>query len=265
MVSTSPGPACDRNAGSLRAASVVDPEVHAGDPHRTDGRPRTRQTCATPCAPNAAGIAFMHSASVSCNTEAGDTGFAANLAECQRTCRPSPASPHGEPAWHACRRQIRVMPRHPAARRRNRCGTPAGNAIADAGARHRSSRAGRDFVRSGCSSQAHGVAVDRATEVRSRCRDERGGRAVVRVAARGRPSRDGDQPGGRPPAGSSFVASFRHVGGRRLRSATRVPGGDLHRTAGMRRAPRRRPRVCRRRGAARRRGKGDRPPGRRSL
>ncbi len=93
----------------------------------------------------------------------------------------------------------------------------------------------------------------------------RGGRASARVAARGRPSRDGDQPGGRPPAGSSFVASFRHVGGRRLRSATRVPGGDLHRTAGMRRAPRRRPRVCRRRGAARRRGKGDRPPGRRSL
>ena len=72
--------------------------------------------------------------------------------------------------------ELRAMSRHPAARRSSSGGTRAGNAIADAGARHRSSRAGRDYVRSGRSSRAHRVAADRTTKVRSRCRDDMEGR-----------------------------------------------------------------------------------------
>lgn len=78
---------------------------------------------------------------------------------------------------------------------------PVGIAVADAGARQRSSLAGRDFVRSIRSWRAHRLAVDRATEVRSRSRDDLEGRPpralppgerlhAAGVAGAGSPPRD---------------------------------------------------------------------------
>ena len=107
----------------------------------------------------------------------------------------------GKPHGSCAARPAATKSRDRDARGRSGCGSRTGVAIADAGARHRSSLAGRDFVRSIRSWRAHRLAVDRATEVRSRSRDDVEGRPpralppgerlhAAGVAGAGSPPRD---------------------------------------------------------------------------